>query len=95
MQKPTNITKHELIGLDAEITKSRNCDLVGLNGTVVDETRETIKIRTHDNNEKIIIKNQTKFKFRLPGGEAVEVDGTLLVGRPETRIKKQTPKKRV
>jgi ribonuclease P protein subunit POP4 len=94
MQKPSNITKHELIGLDAKVVSSKNKDVVGVQGKVTDETRETIKLTT-PNGEKTIIKNQSKFQFALPNGETVEVNGELLIGRPEIRIKKQIPKKRV
>jgi ribonuclease P protein subunit POP4 len=95
MQKPNNITMHELIGLETEITESKNHGMVGIKGIVIDETRETLKLRNEKGEEKVIIKNQSKFKFSLPDKEAVEVDGKLLVGRPESRIKKQTIKKRV
>lgn len=94
MQKPTNITKHELIGLFVKVIESKNKSVVGISGKIIDETRETIKIKTAKG-EKNIIKNQARFQFTLPKKEKVEVQGKLLIGRPEIRIKKQTPKKRV
>ena len=68
--------------------------MVGIKGKVIDETRETIKIKT-SKGEKIIIKNQSKFQFTLPTKKVIEINGKLLVGKPEIRIKKQIPKKRV
>ena len=73
MQKPTNIIKHELIGLTVKVTKSKNKNVVGIQGKIIDETRETIKIRTTIG-EKIIIKKQSKFQFKLPTGKIVEVN---------------------
>ena len=44
--------------------------------------------------EKKIIKKECTLRIKL-NKEIVEVDGALLVGRPEKRIKKTIPKKRV
>jgi len=81
-----NIKKHELIGLDVEVVQAKNQSLVGLNGKVVDETRNLLVIETKDG-EKKVLKENTTFKFTLEK-EAVEVDGLVLVGQSEDRIKK-------
>ena len=39
--------------------------------------------------EKSIEKRNSIFIFTLPNGVNIEVDGRLLVGRPEDRIKKK------
>ena len=88
-----NIVKHELIGLKAEVVKSKNKSLVGLKGKIVDETRNMLTIETK-NGDKKVIKSECVLKLWLPK-EVVEVDGKLLVGSPEKRIKKSIPKKRV
>lgn len=88
---PQNIVRHELIGLKVKIGKSRNTSLVGLVGNVIDETYNTIKIETNSK-EKIIPKQGTIFIFHLPNGKRVEVDGKVLISRPEDRIKKKLPR---
>ena len=90
MQTPFNITKHELIGLKVKVL----FDNIEVKGEVIDETKETIKIKTNKG-EKIIIKKNSKIQFTLPNKEVVEVEGKLLIGRAEHRIKKQISKKRV
>ncbi|KZX10730.1 ribonuclease P protein component 1 [Methanobrevibacter filiformis] len=42
--------------------------------------------------EKIISKDISVFHFKLPNGEWVEIDGKILVNRPEDRIKKKYKK---
>ncbi len=81
-----NLKKHELIGLDVEVVDSTNKDLCGLKGKVVDETRSLIVLATNKGEKKILKKDAT-FMFKLEN-EKVEVDGKVLVGRPEERLKK-------
>ena len=89
---PKNIVRHELIGLKVRISSSKNKSLKGLSGIVVDETYNTLVIKTTDGKEKTIIKKICVFDLTLPNGTVVSVDGRLLVGRPEERIKKKLPK---
>ena len=65
---------------------------LNLYGTVIDETKNTIKIEEEDNAEKVIPKNGSLFVFELPNGEKVEIDGNILSIRPEDRIKKRFKK---
>jgi len=88
---PRNLVRHELIGLKVRIKKSKNPSQVGLKGRVVWETYRTLHVET-EKGEKIIPKDVAVFVFTLPDGVKVEVDGKLLVGRPEDRIKKKFPK---
>lgn len=88
---PENLVRHELCGLKVKIKKSTNKSQIGLQGTVIDETYNTLKIETN-NKEKTIAKNTSIFIFTLPNGGRVEVDGKLLVSRPEDRIKKKLPR---
>ena len=44
MITPENITSHELIGLRTEIIESSNPQIIGLNGTVTDETKSIIQL---------------------------------------------------
>jgi len=85
---PKNLVRHELIGLDVKIKESKNRSQVGLKGKVVGETYSTLRIEI-DKVEKIIPKDITIFIFTLPNGTKVQVDGKVLIGRPEDRIKKK------
>ena len=86
-----NLVHHEFIGLKVHVTSVKNKSL-NLNGTIIDETKNTIKIEGMDNSEKIIPKNGTLFVFEIPNGEKIEIDGDILSIRPEDRIKKRFKK---
>lgn len=98
-----NIVRHELIGLCAKVEKSADPSLEKLTGKVVDESYNMLKIegksptkgkgeKPKEPKEKSIPKRNSIFIFALPNGVKVEVDGRLLVGRPEDRIKKKFEK---
>lgn len=78
--------RHELIGLKTIVARSSNTLLVGTRGRIVDETRNTVKLSTREG-MKMIPKGIAVFRFDLPDGSIVEVEGAKLVGRPENRMK--------
>lgn len=83
---PENLVKHELIGLNARVVHSSDPALIGKKGIVIDETKNMLVL--NDGSKKIKIpKAHTKFHFTLPDA-VVEVDGRVLVARPEDRVKK-------
>ena len=86
-----NLVHHEFIGLNVHAT-SKNNESLNLKGTIIDETKNTIKIEGEDNTEKIIPKIGNLFVFELPNGEKIEIDGDILSIRPEDRIKKRFKK---
>ena len=86
-----NLVHHEFIGLKVHATNMKNKSL-DLKGTIIDETKNTIKIEEEDNTEKMVPKNGSLFVFELPNGEKVEIDGNILSIRPEDRIKKRFKK---
>jgi len=81
------IIKHEFIGLETKIAKSLNPSYEGIEGKVINETRNTFTI-LHRGKRKKIIKDLAVFRFKFPDGTITEIDGKLLVGRPENRLKK-------
>jgi ribonuclease P protein subunit POP4 len=85
---PENLVRHELIGLKVRIAKSTDPTQKGLSGTVIDESYNTFRIEAKEK-EKTIPKTNTIFIFALPNGVKVEVDGKILISRPEDRIKKK------
>jgi ribonuclease P protein subunit POP4 len=91
MRTPENLVRHELIGLRAKVVESSNPKNVGIKGRIVDETRNTFTIEKKDGKEKKLIKEENVFVFDL-SGEKVRVEGKILVGRPEDRIKKKFKK---
>ena len=86
-----NLVHHEFIGLDVHVTGKNNKSL-NLKGTIIDETKNTIKIEGLDNIERVVPKDGSIFVFEIPNGEKVEIDGNILSIRPEDRIKKRFKK---
>ncbi|ENN96176.1 ribonuclease P protein component 1 [Methanocaldococcus villosus KIN24-T80] len=85
---PKDILRHELIGLKVEIVHAKNKSMIGIKGKVVDETRKTLIIEKDSGKEVVIPKDIAIFLFHLDNCK-VKVDGRLLIGRPEERLKKK------
>jgi len=83
-----NLLRHELIGLEARVENSSDPTLLGIHGTIIDETRDMLVIE-QAGGSKIVPKASSKFIFTLPGGGGVEVEGAKLVGRPEERVRRR------
>ena len=79
-----NITTHELIGMDTEITNSSNPQLIGLNGRVVDETKSMIIINTV-NGTKSIPKSNNDWKFRVDSKDII-INGSKIAKRSFDRL---------
>ncbi|MCQ8898057.1 MAG: ribonuclease P protein component 1 [Hadesarchaea archaeon] len=84
---PSNLARHELIGLEVEILESRDPGLRGLRGRVVDETKNMLKIRV-GGKVKSVPKSIVYLRFILPEGEEVRLEGKELVARPEERVRR-------
>ncbi len=76
-----NRLKEEYIGENVEITESKNRSLKGLKGKIIDETKNTFKIKTKDK-VKMVLKNISTFRI----GEQ-EIVGSEIMKRPQDRIK--------
>jgi ribonuclease P protein subunit POP4 len=83
---PHNILRHELIGLPVKVSDATNPSIKGIRGAVVDETKNTLKIRAA-RGTVVVPKDATTFRFKLPDGMQVDVVGRRLVARPESRLK--------
>ena len=79
-----NITSHEFIGLDTEIVKSTNPQVIGLNGRIINETKSMFTINT-EKGAKSIAKSINSWKFSIENKEIV-VDGSNIAKRPQDRI---------
>ena len=79
-----NIASHELIGQNTEIVRSSNQLMVGLNGVIVDETRNMFTVKINNITKKIP-KAINSWKFVINGQEKI-IDGTKITKRPFDRI---------
>lgn len=85
---PKTLIHHCLIGLRVKIVQSSNSQYLNFEGKIIDETKNTLIFKINEK-EKRIPKKNSIFKFYLTDTIAVEVNGKLLLGRPEERIKKK------
>lgn len=77
--------KDEFIGKEAEIVRSRNKQLLGLKGKIVDETRNSFKMLVNKRNFR-------EFKIILKSGNTFMIgrrlfEGNKIMRKPEERIK--------
>jgi ribonuclease P protein subunit POP4 len=87
MKVTPDIVRYEFIGAHGKVAQSLHEDYIGLAGKVVGETRNTFTLLSQAQ-EKSVIKEFTIFNFTFGDGTSVDIDGKLLVGRPEDRLKK-------
>jgi ribonuclease P protein subunit POP4 len=87
MKITPDIIRTEFIGTQGTISNSQHAQYKGISGQVIDETKNTFIIN-HKGKMKNIVKSTSVFQFQLPDKSTVEIDGKLLVGRPEDRLKK-------
>ena len=84
-RESADIARHELIGLFVTVG-SANADWDGLEGTVVDETKNTFLVEQNDRVLRVP-KPGNRFVFRV-GNERFVVNGDRIKFRPEDRTKK-------
>ncbi|MBU4491626.1 MAG: ribonuclease P protein component 1 [Euryarchaeota archaeon] len=96
---PQNIIHHELIGIDTKVMDSTNKSLIGIEGRIVDETKNVFTVET-DAEEKKVPKSCSSFMFTIPSVSgkrylplSIRVDGRLLLSQPENRIQTKFKKK--
>jgi ribonuclease P protein subunit POP4 len=87
MKVTPDIIRYEFIGTEGKVVQSSHQDYVGLGGRVVGETRNTFTF-LQEGQAKSIIKDFSVFNFKFDDGTVVDIDGKLLVGRSEDRLKK-------
>lgn len=87
---PATLPRHELVGLPVRVVDATNPDLVGIEGTVVSETTNTLVVGTEEegvaaSGTRQVPKAAATFEFELPSGRYVTVEGERLVARPARR----------
>jgi len=87
MRVTSDVIREEFIGLQGKVASSQHTGYVGIRGEVMDETKNTFVIQ-HEDKKKIVVKDSAVFNFKFSDGTVVEIDGKLLVGKPEDRLKK-------
>jgi ribonuclease P protein subunit POP4 len=85
---PETLPRHELVGLDVEVTAASNPDLLGLSGEVVTETTQTLGVET-EGRIVTVPKEAATFEWTLPSGVVVETAGDQLVARPARRTEQR------
>jgi ribonuclease P protein subunit POP4 len=84
MEKTKRLMKGELIGLKVRIINGKDPSLVGVEGKIVDETKQLLIIESKGK-EKKLVKAICRFEFP---SEKVRLDGKKIAYRPEDRIKR-------
>lgn len=76
-----NKLKQEYIGLDTTIIESKNKSLIGVKGKIIDETKNTFKIKT-EKGIKMVMKNISTFRI---GNQ--DIEGEKIMKKSYDRIK--------
>jgi ribonuclease P protein subunit POP4 len=87
MKVTPEIIRFEFVGTEGKVARSPHRGYVGLGGKIISETRNTFTF-LKEGKAKSVIKESAFFNFKFDDGTVVEIDGKLLVGRPEDRLKK-------
>jgi ribonuclease P protein subunit POP4 len=89
MRKADNLARHELIGLRLRVVRARDEGMVGMQGTVVDESREMLAVeRDGGKGTAHVPKRGARFELQLEDGTTAAIDGDAIAYRPEDRTKR-------
>ena len=93
---PETIARHELCGLPTRVAAADNPSLVGIEGSVVSETKSTLRVETDSTRTKQVPKAGATFEFDLTDESDsgfVTVEGTRLTAPPARRTERSTDSK--
>ena len=76
-----NIYNSNWLGSEINVVSSPDKTLVGRNGTVFDETKNTIKVNENGNQ---VVFGKSSIKFTIDNSDVI-IDGALVGQRPENR----------
>ena len=79
------ITSHELVNLHARVSSSACHSLIGLNGTVLDETKSMLLLGT-TRGTRWVPKSHSTFEFSPVENSTLKLDGKRILGRPHSRL---------
>ncbi len=81
-----NITRHEIIGKKVKVMDSTDPSHVGIEGTIIDETKNMLVMKCLS---RVLTIPKKEVIIKIDIGTPVVVAGRDLVGRPEDRIKRK------
>ena len=81
-----DLSRDEFIGKNVKILECKDPTWKGINGIILDETKNTFLIKTTQG-KKMIAKKTATFEFEY-NGKKITIDGAKIAYRPEDRIKK-------
>jgi len=87
MKVTPDVVRHEFVGTQANVVRNTNRNSIGIHGRVIDESKNTLSI-LDGGTKKIVMKANSVFHFTFQDKTVVEIEGKLLMGRPEDRLKK-------
>ena len=79
-----NITRHEFIGLNTQISDSTNSQIIGLNGTIINETKSMFSLNTVKG-VKLIPKSNNFWKFNV-NNQQITINGSTIQKRSFDRL---------
>jgi len=79
-----NILLHELIGLEAKVIESTNKNIIGIHGTILDETKSMLILDTKKGIKKIQ-KDHSEWKFSSNFNDII-VQGNKIRKRSHDRL---------
>ncbi|MCX8181556.1 MAG: ribonuclease P protein subunit [Candidatus Methanomethyliaceae archaeon] len=82
---PSNLIYHDLVGLSAKVEFSTDPTQIGLEGIVVDETKNMLTIYTRRGYKKVSKRNSL-FTFYL--SQPVTIEGSMIAYDPAERLKR-------
>jgi ribonuclease P protein subunit POP4 len=77
------------MGLFARVVQSSDKNCLGIEGIIVNESRNMIVLATKDSVLKKIPKRSVVLELSIPENGKIQIAGVEIVGRPENRIKKK------
>ncbi len=80
------LKKGELIGKTIKIIDPKNKANIGLQGKIIDETKNTLQIKTREGKKKVLIKRNISFTIKMDNKE-LKIKGREIQLAPEERIK--------
>ncbi|MCX6694388.1 MAG: ribonuclease P protein subunit [Methanomicrobiales archaeon] len=83
-----NVNRHEMIGLDVLVVSSTNPVHIGIQGIIIDETKNTFKIRT-PGRILTVQKRGCTFRLNLSNTMVVDLIGDQVALPPERRVNLQ------
>ena len=86
--KAKDMPRAEFIGKMVEVVEAKNPSTIGTKGKVVNETKNTFEIEKENGQTKKLVKKQVTIKTKIQG-KTVLIEGELLQGKPEERLKKK------